>query len=94
MHPTLSTTALNCVPRYKTTSAAQDINWTKTTAPVELPSLFEYANGASDTPSKLPGQTDIRSGGPGSTSLVRGHTHTLPTCCCCTRNFREKTEWH
>ena len=42
------------------------IDWSRTTAPVEIPSLqWAFDGDAGTTGSKLPGQTDIRSGGPG-----------------------------
>ena len=48
-----------------------DVNWTKTSAPVDVPSLsWQYAGGAAGIGSKLPGQFDIRSGGPGQTSMA------------------------
>ena len=45
------------------------INWTKTSAPVDVPSAtttegWEFKDGAAGIGSKLAGQTDIRSGGP------------------------------
>ena len=47
------------------------INWTKTQSPVTIPStLWRLDDGAASTGSKLPGQTDIRSGGPGQTSMA------------------------
>ena len=52
-------------------NAAADINWTKTSAPVDVPTdQWLFAGGAAGTASKLPGQTDIRSGGPGQTSMA------------------------
>ena len=48
-----------------------DINWTKTSAPIVVPSLsWQYAGGASPIESKLKGSIDIRSGGPGQTSMA------------------------
>jgi len=59
------------VGTYKSTSPSQNINWTSSTTPQPVPALFEYANGAAVTPSKLKGGgSDIRSGGPGQTSLA------------------------
>eukprot|EP01046_Picozoa_sp_COSAG06_P070957 COSAG06_NODE_20079_length_809_cov_2.681690_1_plen_151_part_00 len=61
---------------YKSTSPAQDINYTASTAPQIVPTHatdatdFEFADGAASTVSKLPGMTDIRSGGPGQTTLA------------------------
>lgn len=47
------------------------INWTKTHAPITIPSLlWAFDGGAASTRSKLPGQTDIRSGYPGTTSVA------------------------
>ena len=49
------------------------INWTDSTAPQPLPtSLFDwtFANGAGSVGSRRPNDTDIRSGGPGQTSLA------------------------
>lgn len=48
------------------------INWTKTRAPVTIPSSTAWllSGGAASTGSKLPGQTDIRSGEPGQISLA------------------------
>jgi hypothetical protein len=58
------------VGTYKSTAPSQDINWTASPTPVPVPPVFEYANGAAATPSKLPGAEDIRSGGPGQTTLA------------------------
>jgi len=66
---------------------APDINWTKSSAPADIPSSFVFANGAAATGSRLAGQTDIRSGGPGQTTLALldhelaslGHTITAAT---------------
>ena len=67
---------------------APDINWTHTGAPVDIPTaLWDFDGGAAGTTSKLPGQTDIRSGSPGQTSLALvaaplvslGHTITAAT---------------
>jgi len=49
------------------------INWTASTAPQPLPTtLFDwrFADGAGSVRSKRPNDTDIRSGGPGQTSLA------------------------
>jgi alpha-galactosidase len=47
------------------------INWTNTSASVPIPSLlWELEGGAASTGSKLAGQTDIRSGGPGQTTMA------------------------
>ena len=68
-----------------------DINWTKTSAPVDIPSAITTVgwelDGAAGTGSKLAGQTDIRSGGPGQTTMAvlaqplasLGHTITAAT---------------
>ena len=55
---------------YKSTSAADNFNYTASTKPQSVPTDFEFAGGAASTASKLPGQTDIRSGGPGQTTLA------------------------
>jgi hypothetical protein len=50
---------------------APGISWTRAGAPVDVPTaLWDFARGAAGTGSKLPGQTDIRSGGPGQTTLA------------------------
>jgi hypothetical protein len=50
---------------------APELNWTHTSAPLDVPStLWDFADGAASIGSKLPGQTDIRSGGPGQTSMA------------------------
>ena len=62
------------------------IKWTKATTPAGVPSVWEFVD-ASSVGSKLAGQTDIRSGGPGQTSLALaaspltslGHTITAAT---------------
>lgn len=47
------------------------LNWTKTTAPVNVPAaVWEYAGGADATRSRLPGEEDIRSGSPGQVSMA------------------------
>ena len=52
------------------------INWTKTYSPVAIPSLFwEFHGAASSTFSELPGQTDIRSGGPGQVPMAVTENH-------------------
>ena len=55
---------------YKSTSPADNFNYTASTKPQTVPGDFEFADGAASTASKLPGQTDIRSGGPGQTTMA------------------------
>ena len=48
-----------------------NIIWTDTASPVDIPTvLWDFADGATSTVSKLSGQNDIRSGGPGQTSMA------------------------
>ena len=62
------------VGTYKSTSPSHDFNYSSAAGPQPVPCKdaddFEFADGAASTPSKLPGGTDIRSGGPGQTTLA------------------------
>ena len=66
------------VGKYTSTSRRDDFNWTANagTKPQVVPTHakdatdWQYANGAASVASKLQGLTDIRSGGPGQTTLA------------------------